>query len=162
MADRRSRFALVILGAVNALNLLIVARPQLLTSAARQPPLLGLYVAVYRALSLYLFVQAIAALKPRIATVLSTVETPEGASRPIPGLRFVKNILETGFEEYYQRWKQAQFVDVNREVALHIRQVSAIVTAKYSTLSRLYTGLMALVFLTAALITMLVFSRVAS
>jgi hypothetical protein len=159
MADRKSRFALVILGAVNALNLVVVSRPEIVTNAKARPALLGVYVAIYFGISLYLFVQAIRALKPRIATVLSRVDTPDGSSRPLLGLRFVRSILDPPFEEYYERWKQAQFADVNREVALHVRQLAAIVTAKYQTLYRLYTGLMALVFLTAGLITLLIFNR---
>jgi hypothetical protein len=135
MADRKSRFALVILGAVNAVNLLAVARPEILMpDASRWSALLAIYAATYFSVSVFLFVQTITALKPRIGTVLSPVDTPEGAARPLLGLRFVKHILDPGFEEYYERWKQAQFADVNREVALHIRQLAAIVTSKYRTL----------------------------
>ena len=160
MADRKSRFALVILGAVNAVNLLVVARPEVLSAEATlMPALLGIYVAIYVALSLFLFVQAIGALKPRISIVLSNVETPAGSTRPILGLRFIKNILDSSFEEYYQKWKGAQFVDINRDLALHVQHLAAIVTAKYVTLHRLYSGLMVLVFLTAGLVAFLTFGR---
>jgi hypothetical protein len=163
MADRKSRFALVILGAVNAVNLLVVARPELFSlDANRRMAWIGIYAATYFALSLFLFVQAITALKPRVATVFSPVETPEGAAHPLLGLRFVKNILDTGFEEYYQKWKQARVADINREVALHVRHLAAIVSAKYRTLHRLYAGLMALVFLTAGLIAIMIYNRLYS
>jgi hypothetical protein len=159
MADRKSRFALVVLGAVNAVNLLVVARPAVLSAEATVMPALGIYVAIYIALSLFLFVQAIGALKPRISIVLSKVETPAGSTRPVLGLRFVKNILDSSFEEYYQKWKGAQFVDINRDLALHVQHLAAIVTAKYVTLHRLYSGLMVLVFLTAGLVAFLAFGR---
>lgn len=160
MADRKSRFALVVIGAVNALNLIVVVRPSILSAdGATMPAFMGIYVIAYFVLSLYLFAEAIGALKPRISTLLSKVEAPEGSTHRILGLRFVKNILEPSFDEYYDKWKQAQFLDVNRELALHVRHLAAIVIAKYSTLSRLYSGLMVLVFLTAGLITFLVFDR---
>ena len=70
MADRRTRFAMLILGALNAFNVLIVARPDVLAPAGvKVEPMASaaIYVVAYAALSVYLFVQAIVALKPRVA-----------------------------------------------------------------------------------------------
>jgi hypothetical protein len=160
MADRKSRFALVILGAVNALNLLLIARPAFIggTETSR-PAFLGLYIVVYVGLSLFLFAQAISGLKPRYTTVLSGVDTPEGSSRPLLGARFVHNILDGPFEAYYEKWRSAQFADVNRDLALHVRHLATIVRAKYVVLQRLYRGLMVLVFLTGGLFVLLAFAR---
>jgi hypothetical protein len=160
MADRKSRFALVILGAVNALNILVIARPEALSlDTARLATLFGLYISTYLVLSLALFVLAISALKPRMTIVASRVDAPEGTAHPVLGLRFIRNILEPSFEEYYQRWKRAQFMDVNREIALHVRHLAAVVEGKYASLRWLYAGLMVLVFLTAGLTIVLVFDR---
>jgi len=159
MADRKSRFALVVLGTLNALNWLVLARPDLLSTLNGGQAWIAIYVVGYVGISLYLFVQAIGTLKPRISSVLSTVQTPEQSSRKILGLRFASNILEAGFEEYYEKWRQAPFADINRELALHIRTLAAIVASKYATLHRLYIGLLVLVTLTAALITVLVLNH---
>jgi hypothetical protein len=158
MSDRKGRFALVILGALNAVNLLLVTRPAVVApNASASPAVLGLYILVYLALSLFLFVQAIAVLKPRYTTVLKNVDTPAGASRPLLGVRFIFNILEGPFEAYYEKWKGAQFADVNRDLALHVRHLAAIVRAKYILLHRLYAGMMVLVFLTAGLMLLIAF-----
>ena len=71
----------------------------------------------------------------------------------------MRNILEGTLEEYYNQWKGAQLVDVNRDLALHVRHLAGIVTAKYVTLYRLYTGLMVLVFLTGGLVLVLVIEQ---
>jgi hypothetical protein len=52
MADRKTRFALIILGAPNAANLLVAARPNLLAGAhSRSRFGLGIYIGCYAVLS---------------------------------------------------------------------------------------------------------------
>src|SRR4029079_18810197 len=82
MADRKTRFALVILGAMNTVNLLVVARPELFLGekTARDPALLY-YLVVYVGLSLYLFLQAIGTLRPRVSMLLKKVD---GTGSPLP------------------------------------------------------------------------------
>jgi hypothetical protein len=158
LADRKTRFALMILGALNAVNLIIVGRPEIISeNAIGTVPGLGVYVTVYVMLSLFLFVQAIGALKPRIAGIV--VPTEKNGRPDVLGLRFIQNILHGGFDEYYAKWQRAQFSHINRETAMAVRVVADIITLKYKALDRLYAGLLVLVFLTAGLITALVYSR---
>ena len=65
LADRKTRFALVILGALNAVNLLIAIRAPELGADALNPAILQSYVTGYVLLSLYAAVFAILALRPR-------------------------------------------------------------------------------------------------
>src|SRR5262245_13506447 len=159
MADRKTRFALVILGAVNTVNVLIVARPEIFFSSNRlSGPWCGIYLLTYVGISLFLCMQAIGALKPRISTLLNlgTGEKDEGR---VTGLRFISHIRGTDFETYYDEWRMAQFSDVNREIALSIKMVADVVTEKYQALHRLYSGLMILVILSAGLISVLIYNR---
>ena len=158
LADRKTRFALVILGAVNAVNLIVVARPDLVSGF--QPTAgagIGIYATTYVILSLFVFVQAINALKPRISGVVQNAENGYGPN--LPGLRFMQNILETSAEEYYAKWQNVQFSQINRETALAVRVLARIIMVKYRALERLYGGLLILVFLTAGLITALIYGR---
>lgn len=160
LADRKTRFALVILGAVNAVNMIIVARPDIITGGPSGGSTgIAVYATTYLALSLFLFVQAIGALKPRISGVVQQAEKLPGATPNVLGLRFMQNILDVDFEEYYSKWQSAQFGQVNRETAMAIRVLARIITVKYQALERLYSGLLVLVFLTAGLITALVYVR---
>src|SRR5687767_13079658 len=63
--DRKTRFALIILGSLNAINLLIVARGDLVGLAHKGGPAMNAYVAFYAVLSLGFFFYAISALRPR-------------------------------------------------------------------------------------------------
>jgi hypothetical protein len=163
MADRKTRFALVILGAVNTVNAVVVARPEMFFEASgfsvTTAAWLGIYLILYVVLSLFLFVQAIGALKPRVSTLLTRVDHMDNPQK-ILGLRFISHIRDTPFEEYYERWRSARFADVNREIALSLQMVVTIVTEKYRALQRLYAGLLVLVFLTAGLITVLIYLRI--
>ena len=64
LADRKTRFALVILGALNAVNVLIAIRAPQLGGEALSPVLLQAYITGYVLLSLYAAVFAIIALRP--------------------------------------------------------------------------------------------------
>jgi hypothetical protein len=159
MADRKTRFALVILGAVNTVNVLIVARPEIFfASNGVSGPWVGVYLLTYVGISLFLFMQAIGALKPRISTLLN-LGSGENDQGRVVGLRFISHIRSTEFETYYDEWKMAQFSDVNREIALSIKMVAEVVTEKYRALHRLYSGLMILVILSAGLISVLIYNH---
>ena len=151
MADRRTRFALLILGTLNALNILIVARPDLLSQAGvqitRPVPFVAAYVVAYAVISIYLFVQAINALKPRATPLLAK---RDGQDRR---LRHFGAIVSQSAEEYLQGWREATVGTVLKELAFHVQLSARVVSEKYVAISRLYLGLMVLVFMTAAMLT---------
>jgi hypothetical protein len=153
MADRRTRFALLILGTLNALNILIVARPDLLGQAGVQVspvPGAAAYVVVYAGLSLFLFVKAVVALKPRATPLLAK---REGADRR---LRHFGAIISQSTEEYLQGWREATIGSVLQELAFHVQLSARVVSEKYTAIGQLYLGLMLLVLLTAGMLTVVV------
>lgn len=149
MADRRTRFALLILGTLNALNILLVARPDLLgASGIRIDPLPGVavYLISYALISIFLFVQAVIALKPRATPLLNKEEGPDRR------LRHFGAMLSQTPEEYLQGWREATVFNVNQELAVHVQLSARVAAAKYVAISRLYTGLMVLVCLTSGML----------
>jgi len=160
MADRKTRFAMVLLGAVHAVNIILVIRPAaFFPDVTEVRTWITIYGTAYVALSLFLFVQAIGTLKPRVAAVLEKVESKQDTDRNVLGLRFVQNVIGVSRSEYYERWKRASFGDVNHEIAISVQMFAEIISAKYKSLHRLYTGLLVLVFLTAGMVTSLVFAQ---
>ena len=157
-ADRKTRFALIIMGALNAGNVLAVARPDVIFGSVRGGrPWLGAYIAVYALLSLFSFVQAILALKPRSSSILGRVEAAGASLAGLPGLRFAGHVVAQSADEYYRRWAETQIGHLNREIAMHVQLRARVNLAKYKALERVYTGLLILVVLTAALVTALVY-----
>ncbi len=153
MADRKTRFALVILGAVNAVNLFVVARPEIvLGDKLAGAGWMGAYLTTYIVLSLFIFVQSIGALRPRVGALMKKIGEAGTNTEGMVGLRFTHTIVSTDFEAWYEKMKTSQFGDINRDVAFSIRVVSEVVTDKYRKLDHMYAGLLVLVFLSAGLI----------
>ena len=146
MADRRTRFALLILAAMNAINLLIAVRADQLDLRGLSPLLVRGYVAAYILLSLYFFAYAIVALKPRL-------RQRRRQGRPAHGrLRMVDDILDRDADTYYAERQQAQIGELNREMAHHVHALARTGAEKYHALDRVYLGLVVLLALMATLI----------
>jgi hypothetical protein len=163
IADRKTRFSLVILGALNAVNFLVAARPGVFTNAqGGVAGWLGIYAAVYITFSLYLLIQAVETLRPRSATFLGKVEDVAGGSERLAGVRFIGNARTAAAETYYESWRQVEVGQLNRELALYIQGMARANTEKYVSLNRLYSGLTGLAVLTAILVLILVYKGLTS
>lgn len=154
-ADRKTRFALVMMGALNALNFILGTQRMFGDLTAGIRPLVGAYFAAYGVLSLYFFIQAISTLRPRISMFADG-----GAPRvPGPGLRFIGDIVTTGSDEYYQRWTKVEIGELCRETAQHVQVVARVSDAKFKSLNRVYHGLTAMTVLSALMVTALAYFR---
>lgn len=151
--DRKTRFALLILGSINAVNLLIVMRGDMVGLPRQAGPLAIAYVALYALLSLAFFLYAIAALRPR------TPRTPRSPaadrSQVPPALRMPELALAQTPEEYCETWKRVEIGQLNRELAFIIHRTMEANAIKARALHRVYIGLYVLVGLTAALLVVL-------
>jgi hypothetical protein len=133
LADRKTRFGLVILGTLNAVNVLVALRaPQPGTHGANHL-FIQLYVVGYVLLSLYAFVFAIVALRPR------SQEMSGGGE------------IDCDPDSYYDRWRQAEMSQVNREMAVRSHLLAHANAEKFQAIRRVYQGLLVLVTLTALL-----------
>jgi hypothetical protein len=144
--DRKTRFALLILGGLNALNLLMVARADVLTPLRQGSPLVIVYGGCYVLLSIGLLFYAISALKPRMPR--DPGETPDtGEERP----RLLDGELQQMAGEYCARWRDAQIGEINRELAMMAFMRAQVNATKIRAVDRVYSGLYILVGVTALL-----------
>jgi hypothetical protein len=157
-ADRKTRFALIIMGLLNAVNFLLVARTDVLgVSTASIGTALAIYAALYAFLSLYFFSQAIEALRPRGAKFFRDASLG-GASTEERRLRALAHVAKQSPEDYYDFWREASLDQLCREVAFAAQSMAVLNTEKYSVLERVYRGLIALTALTALLLTALAYT----
>ena len=158
-ADRKTRFALIIMGLLNAVNFLLVARPDVFgVTTASIGTGLAVYVALYAFLSLYFFSQAIEALRPRSARFFRDEAAVVPASATSRRLRAVAHVAAQSPEDYCDFWKDAQIGQLCREVAFTAQSMASINMEKYRALERVYKGLVALTGLTALLLTALAYT----
>jgi hypothetical protein len=146
LADRKTRFALVILGALNAVNVLIAIRGSQFGVDAVNPGVLQSYFTGYVLVSLYAAVFAILALRPRSQEMDSAGTLNEPA-----GMKLLAGAPESDADAYYDTWRQAELSQVNRELAMRSHLLARANTEKFRALRRVYHGLLVLVGLTAIL-----------
>ena len=151
-SDRKTRFALIILGSINAINVLIVARGDLVGLSHGGGPLVSVYVTFYAVLSLGLFFYAISALRPR------SLRLPD-QQRRLPALRFPDAVAAQTLEQYQRSWRHAHVADLNGELEAMVYLTAQDNATKLRALHRVYVGLYVLVALTAILLVVLGLAR---
>ena len=145
IADRKARFAMIVLGALNALNLVLLTRPQLAGLSANSPALLGAYAVVYIAVSLFLLTRTIGVLRPRAGVFIRG----NAGAHPAPRVRFIGDVVRQSDDQYYEGWQRIEVGTLNRELSNHVRNLALINVEKYRALDHVYNGLVVLAVLTA-------------
>ena len=151
-SDRKTRFALLILGSLNALNLVIAMRGESVGVPAQGGPLIVGYLVAYAMVSLACCFGAIAALRPRVR---SGAQAAGSERKP---LRFPNAIAAQTLDEYCENWRTAEVGTLTRELASLVHATACGNDEKVKSLHRVYVGLYVLVVLTAGLVTALAFS----
>lgn len=151
MADKKARFALIIMSALNAGILIIASRAPLqesLRGGLLGGAAVGL-VAGYAACALYFFVQAIEALRPRGGSMPSV--GPLAPGEPA-NLRFYRAVRARTLSEYQRLWEEVRIDQLNAELAAQMHVVAGIAIEKYAALTRLYAGLKLMTGLVAVIL----------
>ena len=144
LADRKARFALLIMGALNAAALVVVFRGG--EAGVPTGGLWGVTLAVelvaYVAVTMYYIGQAIDTLRPRGKQgrpqgELPTVVTPGGSMRVL----FHEDIARRDRDEHRRLWHELRMDNLTAELADQLHLVSRINVEKFASLTRLYRGL---------------------
>jgi hypothetical protein len=147
LSDHRARYALVIIGVLNAGVFVVISRAHLLAgmSPAVKSWLVGMII-VYGLLTMAFVLHAIECLRPRtLDSALSDAPAPPGAE-PL-GLLFWEVVGRQDLDTYHKRWDRVRMVQINREAEAVFHTMAGVVRAKYRALHRLYLGLIVLVIL---------------
>lgn len=152
LADHKARFALIIMGALNAAIIIIGSRSDLL---AGLPPNLKVwlygYLGVYGVIAIYFLVQAIESLRPRsIPNISLHGEVPDEEASL--GLRFFVDATRYDTPGYLKAWQSVRVSQLNTELAIQLHTLARINRKKYDAVSRLYRGLQAITVLTTGLL----------
>jgi uncharacterized protein YjiK len=159
LADRKARFALVIMGALNVAFFFVATRTDLVTDLpARLRPFLAAYLLVYAAVALFFFLEAIEALRPRRFRPHLPYPGEAGPDHHPEGLRFYEDAVLRDLEAYRRAWREVNFGRLNAELAVQNHIVARINQDKYRSLGRLYGGLRVLTVMAGGLLGILSFS----
>jgi hypothetical protein len=151
ICDRRTRFALVVMSALNALNLIIAARPDLFNAdRIANSPALRVYTVTYGIFALCCFVYAINVLRPRL-------HMTSKADREIVTLRFLRSIAVQSEEQFRDHWRNATVGQLWEETAVYAQQTGAHQRRQVPPLDGVFRALFGLTMLTAGFITVVAF-----
>ncbi|MBX7117829.1 MAG: hypothetical protein K1X31_02395 [Gemmatimonadaceae bacterium] len=158
LADKKARFALMIMSVLNALALVLVVRGQALLAA---PGTFGhairFIAGCYFAAMVFYIWQAIEALRPRGGRGRMAEELPEEISAA-DSMRvlFHADIARREREQYRALWALLRLDNVTTELSDQLHMVSRINVLKYRALGRLYQGVGVMtILLTLGLLTVI-------
>ena len=148
IADHKARYALIILGVLNAIIFVLLGRGGVFRALpdSLKPWLVGL-IAVYAGLTFLFVLHAIDCLRPRELDGEGSVHRAG-----IPGLLFWEGIVQHDRAAYHREWAEVRMDQLNTEAETIAYRASHLVRAKYRALHRLYNGLVVLVFLCTLLL----------
>jgi uncharacterized protein YjiK len=163
LADRKARFALLIMGALNVAFFFLVTRTELIDVL---PPLLrpflGFYLLCYAGVALFFFLQAIETLRPRRFRPHLTYPGEAGPEHYPGGLRYYEDVVLRDLEAYRRAWREVRFGQLNAELAVQNHVMARINNDKFRSLRRLYGGLRVLTILAGGLLAALALSLLLS
>jgi hypothetical protein len=141
IADHKARYALIVLGVLNAAVYVVMTRAHLLggLSHSLRPWLLGA-LGLYAVLTFLFMLHAIDCLRPRWLRGETLVHGRQS-------LLCWDSIARADLQDYRNAWNDARMDQVNDEAAAIAHRESHIIEAKYRALGRLYIGLSAMVLL---------------
>jgi hypothetical protein len=154
LADHKARYALVVMGVLNAGVYFLMSRSHLFASLAPgvKPWLIGFMIA-YAALTFLFVYHAVDCLRPRRLQYADLVSSNRGGEAHAPqGILFWETIATYGLEAYQRAWSTARMEQLNAEVVIIAHYQARLIRAKYVALGRLYLGLAVLVVLAGCLL----------
>ena len=163
LADKKARFALVIISVLNAVALVVFVRAGdgVIPRTGTWGTVVQAEVIVYVAITIYYIFQAVEALRPR-GTRAPTDTLP---SQVAPGesmrVLFHGDIVRRERAEYRRLWEELRMDNLTAELTDQLHILSGINQDKYAALARLYQGvrlmtaLLTITLVTVALANML-------
>ena len=143
LADKKARFALVIMSVLNAVAILLVVRggKQLISLEGTWGLAVQGEMALYLGITVYYIVQAIDALRPRGKITRPPGELPM-VVEPGRSMRvlFHVDIAKRDRADYRRLWNEIRLDNLIAELADQVHIVSQINALKYAALARLYHG----------------------
>jgi len=156
ISNREARFALILMGALNAVALVLVTRADALSMLPARDRywMVALFVA-YIVMAVGFLLQAIEALRPGRFRPRLWDWTGGEDDRPA-GVRYYEDVIEQTAAEHWKAWQEVRLTQLNSEIAVQVHSLSLKNHAKHAAIRRLYGGLRIMAMVLGAL--MIVFA----
>jgi hypothetical protein len=157
ISNREARFALILMGSLNAFLVLVATRSDLLDQL--DPPqkwFMGILAGVYAVVAVYFVFEAIQALRPgRFRPHLGNW-SPDSHDYP-QGVRYFEDVVQRDVQSHWRAWREVRVDQLNAELAVQLHSLCIKNQATRTSLRRLYAGLRVMTLLISALICLFVY-----
>ena len=157
ISNREARFALILMGGLNAFLVLVATRNDLLeTLNPRQRWWSGVLAAVYAVVAVFFVLEAIQALRPGRFRPDLGLWSPQSDDYP-QGVRYFEDVIERDVEAHWRAWRDVRVDQLNAELAVQLHSLCTKNQAKRTSLRRLYGGLQLMTLLLTTVLAMLIY-----
>ena len=156
-SNREARFALLVMGILNAFVVISASRPEIVGSLeTAQRALAAVLLGIYAVAAMYFLYQAIEALHPGKFRPRRE-GWPAGDMAPL-GVRYYEDVIERDVHGHWRAWHDVQIGQLNAELALQFHSLCTKTDVKRVALTRLFGGLRLMTMLVAALMVLFVYA----
>ena len=155
--NREARFALILLGGLNALIVIAASRSDLVASLNPQHRAwTGVLLAGYAVVAVFFLLEAIKALRPgKFRPNLGS--WPTDSDDYPKRVRYYEDVILRDVESHWRAWREVHVEQLNAELAIQLHSLSMKNQATRTSLRRLYTGLRVMTLLVSALLILFVY-----
>jgi hypothetical protein len=153
ISNREARFALILMGALNAVALVLLTRADVLSllPARDRYWMVGLFV-IYIAMAVGFLLQAIEALRPGRFRPRIWDWTSGEDDRPA-GVRYYEDVIRQSAAQHWKAWQDVRLTQLNAEISVQVHSLSLKNHAKHVAIRRLYGGLRIMAIVLGCLMT---------
>lgn len=149
LVDHKVRYALVIIGVLNAGVFFLLSRAHFLANLAPAlRPWVAGFMVVYAGLTALFVFYAVDSLRPRRLRRTGLLsDTGERDGQAPRGLLYWETITQYDLDSYRKAWGSVRMAQLNAEAVLISFHLARLLDAKYAALGRLYRGMAVLAIL---------------
>ena len=152
ISNREARFALIVMGALNALPLLLLTKNDIIsTMTLGERYWMVSFLIGYAMLLLFFILQAIEALHPGRFRPSLKDWPPESTDIPA-GVRYYEDVIKGSAAQHWAIWQNVRLSQLNAELAVQLHGLALKNNAKHRAVRRLYIGLRAMAFMLGAVL----------
>jgi len=156
-SNRETRFALLVMGILNAFVVISASRPEVVGSLdSTQRTFAGVLLGIYAIAAIYFLHHAIVALHPgKFRPDVGAWKSPD--TMPM-GVRYFEDVIVRDEVGHWQAWHDVNVGQLNAELAVQFHSLCVKTSAKRVALARLFGGLRVMTMLVAALMVLFVYA----
>lgn len=157
ISNREARFALILMGSLNAFLVLVATRSDILAQLdARERWVMGVLAGVYAVVAVNFVLEAIQALRPGRFRPNLGDWAPDSDDYP-QGVRYFEDVVRRDVQSHWRAWREVRVDQLNAELAVQLHSLCIKNQATRKSLRRLYAGLRIMTLLITVLICIFIY-----